>query len=280
MKHINIAIDGPSGAGKSTMAKILAGHLGYVYIDTGAMYRGVALFAIRCGIEKADNAQKLISMLDRIVIDIKHNENGQLIFLNGEDVTGIIRTPQVSVAASDVSSIPEVRLKLVEMQRNIANTNNVIMDGRDIGTYVLPEAKIKIFLTADVEDRAKRRYNELIEKGQTVDFDDVLKEVIRTDREELASEFCRACGYCLPCPANIPIPMAARMKFLLGRMFAPVFLTEEWQENIRRVDDCTSCKQCLPRCPYGLDIPRLLKEHQKSFYEILAKHSADKDESV
>ena len=104
-------------------------------------------------------------------------------------------------------------------------------------------------------------------------FDEDLKEAIRIDREELSSEFCRACGYCLPCPANIPIPMAARMKFLLGRMFAPVFLTEEWQENMRRVDDCTNCKQCLPRCPYGLDIPRLLKEHKKSFYEILAKHS-------
>ena len=103
-------------------------------------------------------------------------------------------------------------------------------------------------------------------------FDEELREAIRIDLEELACEFCRGCGYCLPCPAEIPIPMAIRMKFLLARMFAPMFLTEEWQENMRRVDDCTNCKMCIPRCPYGLDIPRLLKEHQKSFYEILAKN--------
>ena len=103
-------------------------------------------------------------------------------------------------------------------------------------------------------------------------LDDDLRKIIQTDKEELSCEFCRGCGYCLPCPAKIPIPMAIRMKFLLARMFPPMFLTEEWQENMRRIDDCTNCKKCLPCCPYGLDIPRLLKEHQKSFYEILAKH--------
>ena len=101
-------------------------------------------------------------------------------------------------------------------------------------------------------------------------FDEEIREAIRIDREELSSEFCRGCGYCLPCPAKIPIPMATRMKFLLGRMFAPVFLTDQWQQNMRRIDNCTNCRQCIPRCPYSLDIPRLLKEHQKSFNEILA----------
>ena len=189
MKTINIAIDGPAGAGKSSISKIIAKELGFLYIDTGAMYRSVALFAIENGIEKKQDSDKLIALLSTITVNLKHENNAQHIFLNGRDVTELIRTQEVSISASDVAVIPEVRLFLVEMQRKIARENNVIMDGRDIGTYVLPNAQVKIFLTASLQDRAIRRYNEFIEKGQTVDFEEVKKDMQYRDENDSTRAF-------------------------------------------------------------------------------------------
>ena len=165
MKTVSVAIDGPSGAGKSTIAKTVAKRLGFTYIDTGAMYRTVALYALENGIDTKNADGALEQALAEIGIDISYEDGSQYIFLNGRDVSEQIRTPQVSMGASDVATVPAVRLKLVELQRALANRQNVIMDGRDIGTYVLPDADIKIFLTADVEDRARRRYEELIQRG-------------------------------------------------------------------------------------------------------------------
>ncbi|MDK2799923.1 MAG: CMP/dCMP kinase [Clostridiales bacterium] len=188
MSTTNIAIDGPAGAGKSTMAKIIADKLGYIYIDTGAMYRAVALYAIQRNIDTND-VEKIRSILDHIDIDIKYDEDGQVILLNGQDVTKEIRTPEVSVGASNVAAIPEVRLKLVELQRKLATENNVIMDGRDIGTYVLPNANIKIFLTASVEERARRRYEEMIAKQYSCNYEDIKKEIEYRDRNDSSRAF-------------------------------------------------------------------------------------------
>ncbi|MBC7766071.1 MAG: (d)CMP kinase, partial [Hyphomonadaceae bacterium] len=173
---IQIALDGPSGAGKSTIAKKIANQLGLVYIDTGAMYRAVGLFVLKKGIQTKD-IEGVGAVLDQITIDIHHDPSGQQIVLNGENVTDSIRTPEVSIAASDVSAIPSVRIKLVELQRDLAKHHSVIMDGRDIGTYVLPDAKLKIFLTAAVENRAERRYDELMLKKVDTTYDDVLKDI-------------------------------------------------------------------------------------------------------
>lgn len=188
MKTIQIAIDGPAGAGKSTISKAAAKALGFTYIDTGAMYRAAALFIMRAGVSAA-NAPAVIALLERINIDIAYADGEQRIFLNGEDVSGAIRTPAVSAAASDVSAIPEVRLKLVRLQRALAGKRNVIMDGRDIGTFVLPDADIKIFLTADPDDRAKRRYNELLEKGERVDLSAVKEDMKRRDENDSSRAF-------------------------------------------------------------------------------------------
>jgi len=166
MNNFVVAIDGPAGAGKSTVAKEASKRLSVVYVDTGAMYRTVALYAIEKGVEKDNNA--IISLLDEIDIDIKYTDGAQSIFLNGRDVSGLIRTNEVSMGASAVAVIPEVRLKLVELQRNLAKNQSVIMDGRDIGTYVFPNADVKIFLTASPETRAERRYIELIERAWTL----------------------------------------------------------------------------------------------------------------
>ena len=155
MNYTAVAVDGPAGAGKSTVSKAAAQDLGFVYIDTGAMYRSVALYAIRNGIDC--KSEKLIEKLDDIKLEIKHFDGGQHIFLNGEDVSEKIRTDEVSLGASNVAVIPEVRKKLVEMQREMAKSNNIIMDGRDICSYVLPNAQVKIFLTASAEARAERR---------------------------------------------------------------------------------------------------------------------------
>ena len=187
-KHISIAIDGPAGAGKSTIAKVIAQNLNFVYIDTGAMYRAVGLYALRRGAD-CKNADAVCALLGENSIDIRHKDASQLVFLCGEDVTGEIRTPAVSVAASDVAVIPAVRLKLVDLQREIAKNQNCIMDGRDIGTYVLPEADIKIFLTADVTDRARRRFDELVQKGQTVTFDEVLSDMRYRDANDAGRAF-------------------------------------------------------------------------------------------
>lgn len=187
-KFMKIAIDGPAGAGKSTISKGAAKRLGFVYIDTGAMYRAIGLAAVRRGIDTAD-AEGVKSILDDVDVAIRHNENGQLIFLNGEDVSTDIRLPEISVAASNVAVIPEVRLKLVELQRKLAADTDVIMDGRDIGTYVLPDAELKIYLTASVEERANRRCRELKEKGVETDFDAVKADIEYRDKNDSGREF-------------------------------------------------------------------------------------------
>lgn len=171
-----IAIDGPAGAGKSTISKKVAKELGFVYIDTGAMYRTVGLKAVRCGIDTKDGAG-VSSILPNLDIDIKHEGVEQHIYLDGENVSDKIRTPEISMAASNVSAIPAVRVAMVDLQRKLAENHDVVMDGRDIATFVLPDAEIKIFLTASVDARARRRYNELIEKGESVSFEDVKKEM-------------------------------------------------------------------------------------------------------
>lgn len=184
MSTFKIAIDGPAGAGKSTIAKAAAKELKFVYIDTGAMYRAVGLAAVRAGIDPNENIKGVESLLSNIKIDISHSETGQLVFLNGEDVSDEIRFPEISVAASDVSKIPTVRSKLLDLQRSIAEKNNVIMDGRDIGTVVLPNADLKIFLTASVEERAARRYKELCDKGIDCNFDEVKKDMEYRDKND------------------------------------------------------------------------------------------------
>ncbi|MDR0406141.1 MAG: (d)CMP kinase [Clostridiales bacterium] len=189
MKNIRIVIDGPAGAGKSTISKIAAKELGFVYIDTGAMYRAVGLKALRAGIDTKNNHAAVISLMDGVAIDIKHGGDGQLVYLDGEDVTAELRTPEVSIAASDVSAIPEVRLKLVALQRRLAEKDNIVMDGRDIGSYVLPDAEVKIFLTASVEDRAKRRHDELSEKGIQVSLDEVRSDMEYRDKNDSARDF-------------------------------------------------------------------------------------------
>ena len=185
---MKIAIDGPAGAGKSTISKAAAKKLGYIYIDTGAMYRAVGLFATRNGIDSSDK-NGVVSILDEVNIEIAYNDGEQKIFLNGEDVSKEIRLPEISVAASNVAVIPEVRLKLVELQRSLAEKNDVLMDGRDIGTYVLPDAEVKIFLTASVDERAKRRYKELAEKGVKADFDEVKRDIEYRDKNDSEREF-------------------------------------------------------------------------------------------
>lgn len=188
MKTIKIAIDGPAGAGKSTISKIVSKKLNYIYIDTGAMYRAVALYAIRKGIN-TKNADEVSDVLDEIDINIDYKDDAQQIFLNGENVSDMIRTPEVSVGASDVAVITNVRLKLVELQRKLAETKNVIMDGRDIGTYVLPNADVKIFLTATCDERARRRYEELIQKGVNCTFDEVKSDMQYRDKNDSEREF-------------------------------------------------------------------------------------------
>lgn len=180
MKKIAIAIDGPSGAGKSTISKILAKELEFVYVDTGAIYRTVGIYTYRKGVDPKD-AVAVEKLLPEIDIVIKHIDGVQRIFLNGEDVSEKIREHIISKYASDVSAIPAVRKFLLDMQREFAERYNVIMDGRDIGTVVLPNADIKIFLTATDEDRAKRRYDELILKGQDVPFEKVLEDMRERD---------------------------------------------------------------------------------------------------
>lgn len=183
-----VAIDGPSGAGKSTIAKTVARTLGFVYIDTGAMYRTAALACLNQNTDIKLNPEKAVEIVNNISIDIDYIDGEQRIFLNGEDVSGRIRTPEVSMGASDISAIGKVREKLVAMQRVLAGTKNVIMDGRDIGTHVLPDADVKIFLTASAEVRAQRRYKELIEKGTQVSYDDVLADIIKRDNQDETRE--------------------------------------------------------------------------------------------
>lgn len=189
MGNIKIALDGPAGAGKSTVAKAVAQELGIVYIDTGAMYRTAALFAIRKGIDIKNEKERLLAELENLDMDIVYTDEGQRMYLAGEDVSGKIRTEEVSMGASNIAVIPEVRIKLVEMQRAMAKSKSVIMDGRDIGSYVLPDAELKIFLTASPECRAKRRYDENIEKGIECNFDDILSDIKTRDKNDSEREF-------------------------------------------------------------------------------------------
>lgn len=180
----SIAIDGPSGAGKSSLARKLAEAFRFIYVDTGAIYRTVGLAAYRAGIDRKDE-QAVKSLLPGIKIELGYNEAGeQRMYLDGEDVSAEIRRPEISICASDVSSLPAVRAYLLEMQRELARHNNVIMDGRDIGTVVLPEAELKIFLTADSRARAQRRLLELKAKGIEADFEDVLRDIEYRDRQD------------------------------------------------------------------------------------------------
>ncbi len=178
-----IAIDGPSATGKSTLAKALAKELSFIYIDTGAMYRAVGLYNIRKNID-LNNEADVVNTLKDISIDIKYIDKEQRIFLNGEDVSNQIREEKVGTAASIVSTYKKVREVLVDLQRSLANVQNVIMDGRDIGTVVLPNASLKIFLTASSEERTKRRYLELKEKGKDVSIEDVAKELKERDERD------------------------------------------------------------------------------------------------
>lgn len=177
---MQIAIDGPAGAGKSTISKFVATQLGYLYIDTGAMYRAIGYKAIKEGIG-LDESEKIDRMAKESEIEIKISEHGQSIFIDGKNVTDKIRTAEVSMAASKVSAIAGVRKTLVDLQRKIAGCNNVVMDGRDIGTVVLPDAEIKIFLTASAEDRAMRRYLELKEKGAQTSYQEVMEDMVKRD---------------------------------------------------------------------------------------------------
>ncbi len=184
---VNIAIDGPAGAGKSTLARKAAERLGYIYVDTGALYRTVGLYSIRKGFDTKDPASVGETLKD---IDIKlgFTDEGQRVYLNGEDVSEAIRTPEASMGASNVSAIPCVREFLFDLQKQIAKENDCLMDGRDIGTIVLPDAQVKIFLTASPETRAKRRYDELVAKGSDVTFQDVLDDLIKRDYQDTHRE--------------------------------------------------------------------------------------------
>lgn len=180
---ISIAIDGPSGAGKSSLAKRLAAELGYVYVDTGAMYRAIGLYTLRAG-QNTKDAAAVAALLPDIHLDIRPGQGAQQILLNGEDVTETVRQEQVGMAASDVSAHPAVRAFLLETQRALAARSNVLMDGRDIGTVVLPNATVKIFLTATPEARAQRRLAELQAKGQAADYATVLADIrLRDDQD-------------------------------------------------------------------------------------------------
>lgn len=177
---INVAIDGPAGAGKSTIARTAAKNLGYIYVDTGALYRAVGVYSLRHGFD-TKNADTVAATLSDIQVELKFLGDIQHVFLNGEDVSEEIRTPDASMAASDVSAVPAVRQFLFDLQRDIAKANNCIMDGRDIGTVVLPDAQVKIFLTASPEARAQRRYKELQEKGATDTYEAVLADLKQRD---------------------------------------------------------------------------------------------------
>lgn len=183
MSCINIAIDGPSGAGKSTISKEIAKQLGYIYIDTGAMYRTIGVYAKQKNIS-LENIAEITNQLKNIDISIKYNNDMQRMYLNGADVTDEIRLNEISMYASKVSAIPEVRGFLLDMQRELAQNSNCIMDGRDIGTVVLPGAQIKIFLTASDEDRAKRRYDELVLRGEEISYEKVLSDIRERDERD------------------------------------------------------------------------------------------------
>ncbi len=184
MKKYAIAVDGPAGSGKSTVAKAVAKRLGIIYVDTGAMYRGVAYFCIQKGVSTLDEVG-VLSLLKDIKLEIQPTSDGQRIFLDGEDITSKIRTQKIGQGASQVATIQTVRQKLGDMQRDMAKNNSVIMDGRDIGNFVLPQAEVKIYMDASVEERARRRMGELAAKGENPVFEVICEEIIRRDENDM-----------------------------------------------------------------------------------------------
>ena len=185
MDRISIAIDGPGGAGKSTFAKRMAERFGFLYVDTGAIYRTVGLKALREGAEPGD-AEAVVPLLDKMTIELRHDETGlQRMLLDGEDVTDAIRAPEVSMAASAVSAMPAVRAFLLDMQRDLARKHSVVMDGRDIGTVVLPDAEVKIYLTASLEERSRRRWLELQAKGVETTIEEVTRDMALRDKNDM-----------------------------------------------------------------------------------------------
>lgn len=183
----NIAIDGPAGAGKSTIAKMAASELGFIYVDTGAMYRAMALYFLRKGIRKEDE-RAIEEACKKIEVSIQYEDGIQQVLLNGENVSGFIRTEEVSNMTSATSAYKSVRQKLLELQRQLASTSNVIMDGRDIGTCVLPDAQTKIYLTASSHVRALRRYKELVEKGEACNLEEIEQDIIQRDYRDMHRE--------------------------------------------------------------------------------------------
>ncbi len=183
----NVAIDGPAGAGKSTIAKLVAKKKGYIYVDTGAMYRGLAIHFLKKGVS-ADDREAVAEACRDAEVTIGYEDGIQQVYLNGENVTSMLRTEEVGNMASRTSAIPAVREKLLELQRSLARTQDVIMDGRDIGTNILPDADVKIYLTASVETRAKRRYDELREKGEACDLESIAHDIRERDERDMTRE--------------------------------------------------------------------------------------------
>ena len=178
-----VAIDGPAGAGKSSVAKAAAKELGFVYVDTGAIYRTIALYVLRQGVDP-HQASAVEALLPQVQVSLEYTQQGQKMLLNGEDVTALIRTPEVSMATSACSAIPAVRAFLLQLQRDLAEKNNVLMDGRDIGTVVLPHAQLKVFLTASAQERARRRVRQLEESGQAADYEAILRDIQQRDYQD------------------------------------------------------------------------------------------------
>jgi len=187
-KSVSIAIDGPAGAGKSTIAKLVAKKLGFIYVDTGAMYRAMAVHFLRSGIA-ADEVQKIEAACDDVSVTIRYVNGEQQVILNGENVTSLLRTEEVGKMASASSVVPKVRMKLVELQRQLAATDNVVMDGRDIGTYVLPDAPVKIYMTAGIRERAIRRFDELNQKGIECNLEAIEKDIAERDYRDMNRDF-------------------------------------------------------------------------------------------
>lgn len=188
---MKIAIDGPSGAGKSTFAKLLAKEMGLVYVDTGALYRSIGLYVRRRGADPK-NPEEVVPLLPGIALELRYSEAGQRVILNGEDVSDDIRTPEISMYASAVSAIPDVRKFLLGIQRDMVERGNVVMDGRDIGTVIMPDADVKFFMVATPEVRAKRRYKELSEKGVECSYDDILADIIERDKNDSGRDIAPA----------------------------------------------------------------------------------------
>lgn len=183
----NVAVDGPAGAGKSTIAKLVAKEMGYIYVDTGAMYRGLAIHFLKKGVDPEEK-EAVVEACRDAEVTIGYEDGVQQIYLNGENVTGMLRTEEVGNMASRTSAIPEVREKLLELQRSLASEKDVIMDGRDIGTNILPDADVKIYLTASVETRAKRRYDELKEKGESCDLEEIARDIKARDERDMTRD--------------------------------------------------------------------------------------------